>query len=570
MNAAPVAHGGSIVNLMADDERAGELKRLSRDFCSMTLSTAAAYDLELLMNGAFSPLTGFMGRDDYDAVLSRMRLQNDCLWPLPVCLPINSILARRIEPGQPLALRDAEGFILAVLHVQDIWRIDKEREVQRIFCSRDVRHPGVRRLLESDADYYAGGPVEGVQFPLHAAFKSLRNSPMEMRQRFKKLGWRKIVGYQPQGLMHRAEFEMTLRVMAQTKACLLLHPVIITAMPGDIDNHTRIHCYLAAGKNYPVNMMQLNLMPLVMRMAGPREALLQAIIQKNYGCTHVIVEPDHASPKSNADGLPFYRKEAAAEMVASLRHELGIEIVACEEMRYIVEEDVYLPVSEIPAGVQTRHINNDEFHSKLRNSRKIPEWFTFPEVVDVIQQAYPPRHKQGFTLFFTGLSGAGKSTIARILYARLLEMRSRPVTLLDGDIVRRNLSSELGFSKEHRDLNVKRIGFVASEITKNRGIAICAPIAPYSSTRKYIRGIIEQYGGFIEIHVATPLSVCESRDRKGLYAKARAGLIREFTGVSDPYETPEAPEVCIDTTDMTPDEAVQEVLLYMERSGYMR
>lgn len=564
------AHGGSLINLIVSDERAGLLKTLSRNLQSITLSPSAIFDLELLLNGAFSPLKGFMVRNDYESVLDRMRLQDNTFWPIPVCLGVSELDAHRMETGQSLALRDNEGFMLAVLHVQDIWPIEKEREAEAVYGTRSVDHAGVRSLLNAPAQYYVGGSVEGIQLPLHAAFKNIRHSPAEMRYLFKRLGWRRIVGFHTRHPLHRMQYELTLRAMAQVKANLLLHPVAGTVFSGDIDPYTRIHCYLAAGKYYPANMMHLSLIPLATRMAGPREALWHAIVRKNYGCTHFIIGPDHASPGPDSGGKPFYERNAAIKLALSCSEALGIEIVPVEEMVYVPEEDMFLPHSEISEGIQTRVMGNDEFHFKLRNSRRIPEWFSFPEVVDAIQQAYPPRHQQGVTIFFTGLSGAGKSTVARILYARFLEMRSRPVTLLDGDIVRQNLSSELGFSKEHRDINVKRIGYVASEITKNRGIAICAPIAPYAATRRHIRQLIEQYGGFIEVHVGTPIDVCESRDRKGLYAKARAGMIKEFTGISDPYEVPEAPEVYIDTTNLTPDEAAQEVLLYMERAGYTR
>lgn len=570
MTAAPTAHNGDLVNLIVDSERAVILKNLSTSLQSITLSRSSVSDLELLMNGGFSPLTGFMNRTDYESVLDRMRLQNGTLWPIPICLGVSDSQAESVESGQSIALRDNEGFMLAILHIKDIWPIDKKMEAEVIYGTQDVCHPGVDYLFNSAGRHYIGGKIEGLQLPLHSAFKSLRHSPLEMRALFKKLGWRRVVGYQTRQPLHRAQFEMTLRAMAGAKANLLLHPVARRGKPGDIDYYTRIHCYLAAAQNYPANMMQLSLLPLAMRMAGPREAILHAIVRKNYGCTHFIIGPNHASPGLDSQGKPFYEKDAAKKLALSFDQELGIEVLPVEEMAYVVDDDSYLPVSETPNGVRTVTLSDDDFHQKLRTSRKIPDWFSFPEVIETLQQAYPPRHKQGFTIFFTGLSGAGKSTIARILYARFLEMRGRPVTLLDGDIVRQNLSSELGFSREHRDINVRRIGYVASEITKNRGIAICAPIAPYAGTRRQIRRLIEQYGGFIELHIGTPLEVCEGRDRKGLYAKARAGLIKEFTGISDPYEAPENPEVYIDTTEITPDEAVQEVLLYLERAGYTR
>jgi sulfate adenylyltransferase len=564
------AHGGSLVDLVVDEDRAQVLKDLSRGIPSLTLNGRQLADLELILNGAFSPLRGFMTSADYESVLDRMRLQDGTLWPLPVCLDVTEADARGLEPGQSVALRDAEGFMVAVLHVEDIWPMDKAREAQCVYGTTDTAHPGVDTLFHHAGTHYVGGTLEGVQLPLHFAFKRLRHTPHEMRALFKKLGWRRIVGFQTRNPLHRAQFEMTLRAMDQAKANLLLHPVARRARPGDIDYYTRIRCYQAVSRYYPPNMMLLSLLPLAMRMAGPKEALLHAIIRKNYGCTHFIVGRDHASPGRRPDGTPFYPPEAAMELATAFQEELGIGIIPFEEMVYVMEEDAYMPAGEVPPESTVRSLALDDFHRRLREGKRVPEWFTFPEVIEELQRGYPPRHKQGFTIFCTGLSGAGKSTIARILYARFLEMGGRPVTLLDGDIVRRNLSNELGFSKEHRDINVRRIGFVASEITKNRGIAICAPIAPYAATRRQIRQLIENYGGFVEVHVATPLEVCESRDRKGLYAKARAGLIKGFTGIDDPYEPPEAPEVTIDTTELTPDEAAQEVLLFLERAGYIK
>lgn len=563
-------HGGELVNLIASPERAQVLKNLALKLQTVKLSRRSVSDLELLMNGAFSPLRGFMTQTDYESVLDRMRLQDDTLWPLPVCLDISEAEADSLETGQSVALRDGEGFMLAVMHIEDIWRIDKRREAEKIFGAPDNHHPGVEYLMNHKGTHYIGGPVESIQLPLHAAFKGLRHTPAELRALFAKFGWRRVIGFHTRNPLHRAQFELTIKAMAEARANLLLHPIVGRAKPSDIDYYTRIHCYQAASKHYPPNSMLLSLLPLNMRMAGPREALWHAIIRKNYGCTHFIVGRGHASPGLNADGQPFYAPKAAQELLDLYRDELGIEIIAFDEFVYLADEDLYVPANELSQDAKVRRLSNEAFHQKLRHSRRIPKWFSFSEVVDELRKAYPPRHQQGFTILCTGLSGAGKSTIARVLYSRFLEMGGRPVTLLDGDIVRQNLSNELGFSREHRDINVKRIGFVASEITKNRGIAICAPIAPYASTRNYVRRLIEKYGGYIEVYVATPLEVCENRDRKGLYAKARAGIIKGYTGIDDPYEAPRHPEVYIDTTDITPDEAVQEVLLYLGRAGYTR
>ena len=564
------AYGGELIDLLVVQERGDTLKAISRELPSITLTTRQLSDLELLMNGAFSPLTGFMTRADYEPVVDRMRLADKLLWPIPICLDISETDAKRLDPGQSVALCDAEGFMPAVMHIEDIWKYDKKKESKKVYGTLDKEHPGVDYMFNHKGSYYIGGAVEGIQVPLHFAFRRHRHTPLEIRNLYKKLGWRRIVGFQTRHPVHRAQFEMTLRAMADTRANLLLHPVVQRVKPGDIDTYTRVRCYLEAYRHYPPNMMLLSLLPLSMRMAGPREALLHAIIRRNYGCTHFIVGQDHAGPGLKRNGTPFYDPDAARELAVSFEKELGMGVLSFEEMVYAVDEDAYMIKSEVPSGVRINGLSRDDFHRKLRAGKRIPEWYTFNEVIQELRQAYPPRHRQGFTIFCTGLSGAGKSTIAKVLYARFQEMGKRPVTLLDGDIVRQNLSSELGFSKEHRDVNVRRIGFVASEITKNRGIAICAPIGPYSETRRQIRQWIERYGGFIEVFVNTPIEVCETRDRKGMYAKARAGLIKGFTGVDDPYETPEFPEVRIDTTDLTPSEAAQEVLLFLEREGYIK
>jgi sulfate adenylyltransferase len=377
------------------------------------------------------------------------------------------------------------------------------------------------------------------------------------------------VAFQTRNPMHRAHHELTLRASKEVEANLLIHPVVGVTKPGDLDHYTRVHCYEAILDRYPQKTAMLSLLPLAMRMGGPREALWHAIIRKNYGCTHFIVGRDHAGPGNDSDGKPFYGPYDAQEMMLEHQQELGVEMVPFKHMVYVEDKDEYYAVDEVPENARVLNISGTDLRERLAAGRDIPEWFTFPDVAAALQMRHPPRRSQGFTVFFTGLSGSGKSTIANALMVKFLEMGGRPVTLLDGDIVRKNLSSELGFSKEHRNINIRRIGYVASEITKNSGIAICAPIAPYDSVRKEVRETVQPFGGFVLIHVDTPLEVCEERDRKGLYAKARAGIIKEFTGISDPYESPEDADVVIDTTKLSPEQAAQQILLHLESEGYV-
>jgi sulfate adenylyltransferase len=526
-------------------------------------------DFELLSTGAYSPLKGFMTRADYESVLNKMHLDNDDLWPIPICLDISKSLSTTLKIGQSAVLRDQEGFLLGIMEIEDIWTIEIEKEAMAIYGTLDKTHPGVEYLYHKSGKYYIGGKVKALSLPIHSDFKQLRLNPLEIRNIYARLGWKRVVGFQTRQPLHRAQFEMTIKAMEKAKANLLLLPVTGIPKPGDFDHYTRVRCYRKVAKHYPPDSFILNLLPLSMRMAGPRDAVLHMIIGKNFGCTDFVIGHDHASPGKDSKGNRFYNYEDIKLLGEKLSREIKVKMIPFEKMVYVPFEDEYQIANKVKKGQETISISGNDIRKRIRSGKKIPEWASFPEVVKELRKSYPRPSKQGFTIFLTGLSGAGKSTIAKVLYSKFLEIGTRPVTLLDGDIVRKNLSSELNFSKEHRDINVKRIGFVAAEITKNRGIAICAPIAPYEKTRMEIRTSIENYGGFFEIHVSTPLAQCEKRDRKGMYAKARAGILKGFTGVDDPYESPLSPELRIDTTDLTPDEAAQEVLIHISQKGFI-
>ncbi|NOZ22964.1 MAG: bifunctional sulfate adenylyltransferase/adenylylsulfate kinase [Planctomycetes bacterium] len=562
-------YGGTLVDLIADEDRAKELRELSREWPSWDLTPRQICDVELLLNGGFSPLRGFMSQEDYEGVCQDMRLADGTLWPVPIVLDVPEETAKELEPDDMLALRNPEGVMLAAMKVTDVWQPDIQEEAQSVYGTTSPEHPGVAHLMQNTHPWYVGGRLEGVELPRHYDFRALRLTPQQLRQRFANMGWRRVVAFQTRNPMHRAHRELTFRAAKDLEANLLIHPVVGVTKPGDVDHYTRVRCYQAILKRYPHNTAFLSLLPLAMRMAGPREAIWHAIIRRNYGCTHLIVGRDHAGPGENESGQPFYGPYESQELVRQHEEELGIQMVPFKMLVYLQERDEYVPLDEVPDGMKAKAFSGTELRERLAKGAGIPEWFSFPEVIRELRRTYPPRNRHGFTVFFTGLPSAGKSTLANVLLIRLLEAGGRPVTLLDGDIVRTHLSSELGFSKEHRDLNILRIGFVASEITKNGGIALCAPIAPYDNVRKQVRQMIEPVGGFILVHVATPLETCERRDRKGLYAKARAGIIKDFTGISDPYERPADAEIVIDTTSETPEECVQEIILYLEKEGYI-
>ncbi len=570
MGAFKEPHGGELKVLYLDDATAIAEKQKAKDYKSWDLTDRQLCDLDLILNGAFSPLDGFLVKADYDSVLSDLRLKSGVIWPMPITLDVTQAFADSLKSGEHIALRDQEGVLIATLEVADIWTPDKAREAKAVFGADDCKHPGVDYLHNTAGPVYIGGTVRGVEAPTQYDFKALRNSPGEMRAQFRKLGWRKVVAFQTRNPLHRAHQELTFRAAREAEANLLIHPVVGLTKPGDVDHYTRVRCYEHVLKQYPEQTTSLSLLNLAMRMAGPREAVWHAIIRKNYGCTHFIVGRDHAGPGNDSTGKPFYGPYDAQELMRKYEKELDISMVPFQEMVYVEDRAQYVAIDETKEGEKVLNISGTEFRRRLNEGLEIPEWFSFPKVVEELRRTHPPRHKQGITVFFTGLSGSGKSAVARALVAKLLENGGRRVTLLDGDLVRKNLSSELGFSREHRDLNILRIGYVASEITKNGGVAICAPIAPYAATRRKVRQTIEPVGGFLEVHLSTSIEVCEQRDRKGLYAKARAGILKEFTGISDPYEVPENPELRIDTQGVTPDMVAHRILVKLESMGFIK
>jgi len=558
-----------VTDLLVDENLRQELKKEASHFISWQLSDRQICDLELILNGGFSPLSGFMNRNNYESVLKDMRLADCSLWPIPITLDVTEDFANDIKENAKITLRDKEGYALAVLTISDVWTPDLEKEAKSVYGTTDSTHPAVNYLLNMGHKIYVGGDLEGISLPHHYDYQNDRHTPEELRNYFKENGWEKIVAFQTRNPLHRAHVEMTMKASDDLGANLLVHPVVGMTKPGDVDHYTRVRCYKHVMEKYPKNSAMMSLLPLAMRMGGPREALWHALIRKNYGCTHFIVGRDHAGPGNDKDGNPFYGPYDAQELLLKHQDEIGIEMVPFQFMVYLPKEDRYETIAEIEKETEFQTISGTELRQLLDEGKGIPDWFSYKEVAQELEMSRPPLTDRGLTIFFTGLSGSGKSTLANGLLEKLLEEGSRPVTLLDGDIVRTHLSSELGFSKDHRSLNVQRIGYVASEITKNGGIAICAPIAPYESDRRVNRDLISKLGGYIEIYVNTPLEKCEERDVKGFYELARKGVIKEFTGISDPYEAPVDAEICVNSSGTPPEELVDQIFVKIKELGYI-
>jgi len=539
--------------------------------CNITLTPRQLCDLEMILSGALNPLQGFMNQADYTSVLENMTLSNGLLWAMPTTLDVSKEQIDAFDGSNQIGLCDEEGFMLGVMEISSTWKVDKKLEAEKIFKTDSISHPGVDYLINKVNDFYIGGDVKGLQLPTHYGFESLQHTPETLREAFTKLGWDKVIAFHTSKPMHRVHYEITINAAKSIGANLLIQPVSGVGKPGDMAYYSRVHCYQAILPYYPKYLTMLSLIPLAMRMAGPREALQNMIVRQNYGCSHFIIGPEHASPPGVRSGAKrYYERYSAQKLIKEYQDKLDIQMIPVEEMEYAEQNGCYITCEMLQKEkIATQNFTEKNFNHALEHGKPIPDWYSFPEVVKELSRVILPREQKGLTLFFTGLSGSGKSTLAKIVYAKFIEQGDRAVTLLDGDVVRVNLSRELTFSKAHRDLNVKRIGYVASEITKNRGVAICAPIAPYQETRDMVKKLIEEYGAYIEIFVSTPLNTCEGRDRKGMYAKARKGIIKHFTGISDPYEEPTNPALNIDTSQSSPAECAQRIMLYLFKEGYI-
>ncbi len=533
----------------------------------LNLKGRQLHDLEVMLVGGFAPVLGFMDEADYNSVVETLRLKDGSLFPIPIVLDIPEKSSYQV--GDKILLCDQFGNPLAVMDITSRFIPDKKKEVLGVYGTVDKMHPGVQYVMDQMHDTYIGGPVSKIALPVRNDFKQFRKTPEELKALFKERGWDKVVGFQTRNPMHRAHFELVKRAHEKTGAPVLVHPVVGMTKPGDIDYVTRVRTYNVVCNSYGKDFTYLSLLPLAMRMAGPREAVWHAIIRKNYGCTHFISGRDHAGPGKGSDGKDFYGPYEARDLAMKYADEIGITIVPSEELAYSKTRQSYVTADEVTDADEIENISGTEFRRKLREGEEIPEWFSFKESIDILRESVKRDIRPGVAFLFTGLSCSGKSTLAQLLLARLQELQDRDVTFLDGDIIREHLSKGLGFSKEDRDENVKRVGFVASEVVKHGGIAVCSLIAPYRGARRYVRNMVENYGEFIEVYVDTSLEECERRDSKGLYEKARKGLIKGFTGIDDPYETPENPELIARTEENTPEMLVDEIVEYLYTRGIL-
>jgi sulfate adenylyltransferase len=552
---------------MSPSEESAELKEYAARLPSVQLSERQLNDLELLATGAFSPLDRFMGRRDYEHVMHEMRLGTGHLFPIPITLSVDPTPALRLD--QDVALRSSKNELLAVMKVEEAYEWEVAEVARHVFRTRDSRHPLVSEM-EGWGKINISGRLQVFAVPQRFDFSELRRTPQQTRDCLETLGRENVVAFQTRNPLHRAHEELTKRAAREQDATLLIHPVVGLTKPGDVNHYIRVRTYQAMmAKYYEPTQALLALLPLAMRMAGPREALWHALIRRNYGANFLIIGRDHASPGSDSEGKPFYGPYEAQELVERHKEELGVGMVPFHELVYLPDEDRYEESSRVASGARTFTLSGSRVRDEyLHLGKPLPAWFTQPEVAEILSESYPPKHQQGVCIWFTGLSGAGKSTTAEILTALLLE-KGRSVTLLDGDVVRMQLSHGLGFSKEDRDANIRRIGFVASEIVRHGGVAICAAVSPYRATREEVRNLV---GGehFVEVFVDTPLAVCERRDTKGMYAKARRGEIANFTGIDDPYEPPLHAEITLMTETHTPEENAALLLRDLISSGFVR
>lgn len=560
-------YGGHLVDLLVADEEREELRAYANTLPSLQLADRSICDLELLTIGGFSPLDRFMGAADYQGVLDDMRLSNGYIFPIPITLPVDPNGIVRLD--RDVALRNAKNELVAVMTIDEIYPWDVSEAAEKVFGTQDPRHPLVAEM-QRWGEFNISGPLRVLQIPRRHDFEDLRLTPAQVRERLQSFHRKNVVAFQTRNPLHRVHEELTKRAASAVDGVLLLHPSVGMTKPGDVDHFTRVRTYKAlAQRYYEPGRILLSLLPLAMRIAGPREALWHALIRRNYGANHFVVGRDHASPGKDSSGKPFYGPYDAQDLVNSVSDELGVKVVQFQELVYLPDEQRYEEAGRIPSGTQTASISGTQVREEfLNNGRKLPDWFTRPEVAEILGETYPARHRQGVCIWFTGLSGAGKSATADVLTTLMLE-QGRQVTVLDGDVVRTHLSKGLTFSKEDRDINIRRIGYVAAEIVRHGGVVICAAVSPYRATRNDVRSMIGS-DRYIEVFVDTPLEVCEQRDVKGMYAKARRGEIKDFTGIDDPYEPPLNPEITLDTVAFQPEENARRIVDMLEQRGFVR
>lgn len=560
-------YGGELVDLVAVGEEREALLAEASTLPSLQISDRSVHDLELVATGAFSPLRSFMGQADYEGVLKDMRLGNGTLWPLPITLPVAENAP--VQPGASVTLRNSKNDLLAVMRVAEIYLWDFDREASAIAGKPDPRHPLVAEMA-GWGKRYAAGPLRVLNLPRYYDFAELRLTPAQVRARLAEMGSPKVVAFQTRNPLHRSHEELTKRAAASVGGSLLVHPVVGLTKPGDVDHYTRVRTYKAlVDHHYDRRHTLLALLPLAMRMAGPREALWHAIIRRNYGASHFIVGRDHAGPGKDSEGKLFYGPYDAQELVAAHAKDIGVQVIPFKEMVYLPDEDRYEESDRVGSGMRTLAISGTQVRDEfLAKGKSLPAWFTRPETAAILAEMSPPQHEQGFCVWFTGLSGAGKSVTAEALTSLLLE-RGRQVTVLDGDVVRTHLSKGLGFSPEDRDTNIHRIGFVAAEIARHGGAVVCAAVSPYRAARNRCRTMVGA-DRFVEVFVDTPLQVCEDRDIKGLYAKARRGEVKGFTGIDDPYEVPHNPELVLDTVEQGVEDNARRILRHLVERGFVR
>ena len=559
--------GGALVDLLMPAEELAAAIAYANRLPSVRLSERAICDLDLLAVGAFSPLNRFMGERDYHSVLDNMRLANGHIFPIPVTLPVEP--GPDIHLGQEIALRDERNNLLALMVIEEIYDWDLAEVSQKVFGTQDLRHPMVAEMHRLSRTNISGR-LRVLQLPPHYDFRELRLTPAQTRARLAEMGHSNVVAFQTRNPLHRVHEELTKRAVQEIDGTLLLHPVVGLTKPGDVDHYTRVRTYRALTERYyEPDRVLLSLLPLAMRLAGPREAVWHMLIRRNYGANHLIVGRDHAGPGNDSEGKPFYGPYDAQDLAQAFSEELGVQPVPFKMLVYLPEEDRYEEVGKVPGDAKTASISGTQVREDyLNNGRELPDWFTRPEVAAILADSYPPRHKQGVCVWFTGLSGAGKSTTAAVLTV-LLQQHGRQVTLLDGDVMRAHLSQELGFGKEDRNTNVRRMGFVAAEIVRHGGVAICAAVSPYRAMRNYVRNMVGQEH-YVEVFVDTPLETCEERDTKGLYARARRGELREFTGIDDPYEAPQHPELRLETVEHSAEDNARKISEFLLERGFLQ